>query len=85
MLRGSGSLYAEATRQLRSWGSQVELEEELETVIFSLAISIDSEDPFFSDLEACSANSSNPNKDPMLSASGSEELDVVTPDIVSLL
>lgn len=36
------------------------------------------------DLKACSANSSDPNEEPMLSASGSKELDVVTPDAFTI-
>lgn len=52
----------------------------------SLTISTDSEDPFLKSLKglkACSANSSDPNEEPMLSASDSEELDVVTSDAVT--
>lgn len=70
-------LVALAARQLRSWGSQVELvEAELEirkNTFF--ALSADSVDSVL-DLEARSANFSDHNEELMLSASDTEGLDI---------
>ncbi|XP_060741844.1 uncharacterized protein LOC132856323 [Tachysurus vachellii] len=75
--RGSGPASAEAARRLRSWGSQVELAEaEQETgVSLSLALSPDSVRSV-SVSGARTAISPDPEEGMLLSASGSEELDV---------